>query len=138
MATVKDILLSKGSDVVGTAPTATIRQAVRKMAEANVGCLIVEMDGGAIGIFTERDLLRRVVDCGLDPETTTIAEVMTAPIQPCRPSDDVGVCARKLQQHKFRHLVVLDKLEPVGVISMRDLVPLLSRMRRPSLAGRAN
>lgn len=122
MATAEDILLAKGSDVVGILATATVRQAASRMVEANVGCLLVEMDGRIVGIFTERDMLRRVVDCGKNVQTTTVAEVMSSPVETCRPSEDLAQCARLLHRHKFRHLVVMDGAEPVGVISMRDLI----------------
>jgi CBS domain-containing protein len=138
MATVEDVLLDKGSDVVAILPTATIRQAVRKMVEAKVGCLVVEVDDRAVAIFTERDLLRRVVDAGLDVETTPISAVMSAPLFTCTPADDLGHCARLLDRHKFRHLVVLDGTETVGVISMRDLVPALNQTTCACAAGHAN
>ena len=69
MSTVESILLEKGPDVIGVRADATICEAVAKMMEANVGCLIVEDDGEVVGIFTERDLLRRVVGGGKDPAT---------------------------------------------------------------------
>jgi CBS domain-containing protein len=122
MGTAQDILLDKGSDVVGILATATIRQAVNKMVEANVGCVLAEMEGRIVGIFSERDLLRRVVDGRRNVETTTIAEVMSSPVEACQATDDLEDCARLLKRHEFRHLVVMDRDEPVGVISMRDLI----------------
>lgn len=121
MSTVKDALLRKGSDVIAALPTSTVRQAVRKMATANVGCVLVEEDQKIIGIFTERDLVRRVVDAGLDPETVRLSEVMSSPVETCSPDDDLAKCAGTLVAHKFRHLCVMDNGEAVGVISIRDL-----------------
>ena len=125
MPTVESILLKKGSDVIGVGADATVREAVGKMAESNVGCLIVEQDARAVGIFTERDLLRRVVDAGRDPDATRISEVMTSPGRLCKPSDDVGGCFDKLRTRQYRHLMVVDNDEPVGVISLRDVALLL-------------
>lgn len=121
MATVEDILIEKGSDVIGTTTSTTVRRAVHKMAEANVGCLLIEENERAVGIFTERDLLRRVVDAGRDPDSTIIGEVMSSPVETCKGTDDLEDCADTLSGHRFRHLVVTDKDEPVGVISLRDL-----------------
>ncbi len=125
MLNVESILLAKGSDVIGVGADATVRRAVGKMAESNVGCLIVEQDARVVGVFTERDLLRRVVDAGKDPDATHISEVMTSPVESCKPSDDVGVCFDKLKTQQYRHLVVVDNDEPVGVISLRDVALVL-------------
>jgi CBS domain-containing protein len=128
MSTVESILLEKGSDVIGLVDTTTVREAVDKMIEANVGCLIVEANEKAIGIFTERDLLRRVVGADKDPASTLISEVMTSPVSSCKPSDDVSECFKILSTSQFRHLLVLDNEEPVGVISLRDVALVLDRM----------
>lgn len=124
MTTVEDILLQKGSDVISTTTTTTIREAARKMVEANVGCILVEEAGEIVGIFTERDLLRRVIDEDRDPQTTLIREVMSSPVKACHPGDDFQECARTLAINSFRHLAVMENDEAVGVISLRDLALL--------------
>lgn len=120
MTTVYDVLMRKGSDVIAVLPETTVRQAVHKMVEANVGCLLVEQDEKVVGIFTERDLLRRVVEAGLDPDATPVAAVMSSPVAMCRPQDDLRTCIDIMMTSKFRHLCVVDAGEPVGVISIRD------------------
>ena len=127
MPTVESILLKKGSDVVGVRDNATVREAVGKMIEANVGCVIVETEEKVIGIFTERDLLRRVVGSDRDPDNTLISEVITSPVSSCKPSDDIDECFRTLTAGNFRHLLVMDNDEPVGVISLRDVSLVLHR-----------
>jgi len=127
MPTVESILLEKGSDVIGLRGETTVRQAVGKMIEANVGCLIVEQDEKVIGIFTERDLLRRVVGSDKDPNTTVISEVMSSPVNSCKPSDDIEDLFKTLSVSQTRHLLVLDNDEPVGVISLRDISFVLHR-----------
>ncbi len=127
MSTVESILLEKGSDVIAVSDNTTVREAVARMAEANVGCLLVETNDKAIGIFTERDLLRRVVGEGKDPDSTLIAEVMSSPVSSCKPSDDIDKCFRTLSAGNFRHLLVLDNEEPVGVISLRDVSLVLNK-----------
>ena len=125
MPTVENILLEKGSDVIAVLPGDTVRQAVEKMVEANVGCLLIEENDKAVGIFTERDLLRRVVGAGRDPDATLISEVMSSPIRSCQPADDIDECFDRLIAEKFRHLAVLDNGETVGVISLRDVTLVL-------------
>ena len=127
MATVESILLEKGSDVIAVSDTETVHHAAEKMIEANVGCVIVETDDKVIGIFTERDLLRRVVGCGKNTDATLVSEVMTSPVSSCKPSDDVGECFKTLTASKFRHLLVMDNEEPVGIISLRDVALVLHR-----------
>lgn len=129
MPTVESILLKKGSDVIAVLASATVREAVDKMILANVGCVLVEESEKVVGIFTERDLLRRVVGDDKDPNNTIIGEVMSSPVKSCQPSDDVESCFEQLKSNSFRHLAVLDNDEPVGVISLRDvvLVPCESR-----------
>lgn len=127
MPTVESILLEKGSDVIGVRGDTTVREAVRKMIEANVGCLIVEEDEKTVGIFTERDLLRRVVGSDKDPDSVLITEVMSSPVNSCKPSDDIDECFKTLCAGQSRHLLVLDNDEPVGIISLRDISFVLHR-----------
>jgi CBS domain-containing protein len=125
MATVEEILLEKGAGVIATLGTTTVQEAARRMADADVGCLIVEQDNHVIGIFTERDLLRRVIVEGRDPDATTVAEVMTSPVQTCRADDPLNIIVDRLGHHRFRHLLVMGDNQPVGVISLRDVAPVL-------------
>lgn len=130
MATIEKILLNKGSEVISTLPDTSIRDAVAKMAEANVGCLIVEHSGKVIGIFTERDLLHRVTIHQMDLDTATVEEVMTSPVETCSSWDDISDVTDRLCERQFRHLLVVDDGEPVGVISLRDLAPALRQKLR--------
>jgi len=121
MTTVEQILAIKGPDVVVTAPTSTVREACELMAEANVGSIIVREGRELLGIFTERDLLRRVVARGKDPSSTTVAEVMSSPVQHCRLDDDVAVCAERLTAGHIRHMAVVEDGVLVGLIGLRDI-----------------
>lgn len=122
MATVEDILLSKGSGVIAAAPDTTVREAARRMAEADVGSLIIEQAPDILGIFTERDLLRRVVAAGRNPDTTFVRDVMSSPVKSCSPRDDVRGVAARLGRERLRHLAVVDAGEVVGLLSLRDLL----------------
>ena len=129
MKTVEDILMVKGSEVIVSSPTETVLDAARVMAEAHVGSVVIRRDDRVVGLFTERDLLSRVVAAGRDPATTCLPDVMSSPVQTCRLSDDLEDCARRMSEQKIRHLVVVEQDALVGMISLRDI--LLVRRDKP-------
>lgn len=121
MATIKSILAKKSSDIISVSPDVSVRDAAGEMIDANVGCLVVADAGRVVGVFTERDLLWRVVGSGKDPDRTPISDVMTSPVHTCSPDDDVAHCFDILQTSSFRHLVAAEEGRPVGMISIRDV-----------------
>jgi len=129
MNTVEDILMAKGSDVIVSLPTDTVLEAARLMAEANVGSVVIRQHDRVVGLFTERDLLRRVAARGKDPATTHLHEVMSAPVQTCRLGDDLNDCARRMKEQRIRHLVVMEQEALIGLISLRDV--LVERPGKP-------
>jgi len=122
MTTVEDILAIKGPDVIVVAPTSTVQEACKLMAEANVGSVIVRQKGAVLGIFTERDLLRRVVATSKDPSVVLLAEVMSSPVASCGLTDDVAICAKQLAEGHIRHLAVIEEGALVGLIGLRDIL----------------
>jgi CBS domain-containing protein len=123
MAIVEDILLKKGSNVIAVVPETTVSEAAARMKEANVGCVVVEQKPNTIiGIVTERDFLRRVLAEKLDPDETTMRDIMTSPVLTCHPGDELSACAGMLEKHHIRHVLVVDADEPVGMISQRDVL----------------
>ncbi|MBT3202366.1 MAG: CBS domain-containing protein [Phycisphaerales bacterium] len=127
---VESILLEKGSDIITVRTDATIRQAAKIMIDTNVGCLIAEDDRGVVGILTERDVLRRVIGCDKDPNSTPVSEIMSSPINSCTPSDDIEEIFKILSASNNRHLLVVDHDKPVGVISLRDISFILHHADR--------
>ena len=127
---VESVLLEKGSEVIGICSDATVRQAADAMIEANVGCLIVEEGEKVVGIFTERDVLRRVIGGDKDPYSTIVSEVMTSPVNSCNPSDDIEKLFKSLSASENRHLLVMDEGKPAGVISLRDISFILHHADR--------
>lgn len=112
-----------GKKPVTAASTTTVLDAARLMDKSNVASiLIVGEDGALEGIFTERDLLRRVVAVGIDPAKTTIGTVMTR--NPFTISHGARMldAARTMHECRIRHLPVIDGSRAVGVISIRDLL----------------
>jgi CBS domain-containing protein len=122
MATVRDILAVKGGHVWSVGPDATVLQAAALMNEHKIGALVV-LDGGHIaGMFTERDVLRRVVGGQRDPATTRVAEVMTPDVVCCKPETTVEEARVAVKDRRIRHLPVLDGDEKLlGMVSIGDL-----------------
>jgi CBS domain-containing protein len=122
MSTVKDIMAVKGSHVLTINKSATVLQAALLMNEHKVGSLVVS-DGGTIaGMFTERDVLRRVVGEHRDPATTTVEEVMTTEVVCCTPATTVDEARGAMKNRRIRHLPVVDADgRLIGLISIGDL-----------------
>jgi CBS domain-containing protein len=122
MATVRDILSRKGTDVVSVPPTATVLEAAQRMNERGIGGVVVLANGVLAGIFTERDVLRRVVVPGRPPGGTTVAEVMTTPVTTCGATTPVEKCAELMTERRIRHLPVVDDGVLGGVVTIGDLL----------------
>ena len=122
MATVEQILMIKGPDVIIAAPDSSVMDAAKLMAEANVGSVIVKDGEQVVGIFTERDLSRRVVAAGRDPGATALADVMSSPVRSCGLGESVHDCAEKLTGEHIRHMAVIEDGALVGLIGLRDVM----------------
>ena len=100
----------------------TVLEIAQAMVSRNIGAVPVLRDGLLVGIFSERDLMKRVVAEGRDPRTIRVDEVMTEdPLTVC-PSETVENCMFLMRRHGFRHLPVCDQGRLVGLISLRDLL----------------
>ena len=122
MATVSDILAVKGSHVLTIGKGATVIDAALLMNEHKVGALVVTEDGRVIGMFTERDVLRRVVGEHRDPATTLVGEVMTAEVICCTPETTIDEARGAMKNRRVRHLPLVDDERRLqGLISIGDL-----------------
>ncbi|PWB44894.1 MAG: histidine kinase [Dehalococcoidia bacterium] len=119
---VNSVLAEKGRQVYTIPRTATVSEAVREMNEKGVGSLLVMGDRRPAGIFTERDVLRRVVDADHDPALTRVGEVMTRDIAIIDPAWHVEDAMRLMTDRRLRHLPVMDGDDLVGMISIGDLL----------------
>jgi CBS domain-containing protein len=122
MATVRDILGVKGSQVLSIGPEATVLDAAVLMNEHKIGSLLVMSGGQLIGIITERDILHRVVVTRRDPGVTPVLDVMTTEVICCQPHTSIEEARGVLKNRRIRHLPVVDELERLcGLISIGDL-----------------
>ncbi len=122
MPTAQDILARKGSLIYSIEPTATVLEATNRMNHHKIGALIVMNDGQMAGIFTERDVLRRVVGNLLDPAKATIFDVMTTDLKTCKPETDMEEIAEIMRSRRIRHVPVVDEEQTLlGVISIGDI-----------------
>jgi CBS domain-containing protein len=123
MPVVRDLLARKGTDVVSIQPTASVLEAARLMNDRGVGGVVVVDEANALlGIFTERDILRRVVAAGLPPETTKVADVFTRDIITCTPEMNVEEVGSLMTTRRVRHLPVVDAGGLHGVVTIGDLL----------------
>ncbi len=122
MPTVNDILTAKGDEVVSVVAAESVLNAARLMNERGIGGVLVMEEGELVGIFTERDILRRVVAERRDPATTTLREVMTAPVIRCRPDAKVVECRALMSQKRIRHMPVMCEDEVCGIITTGDIL----------------
>jgi CBS domain-containing protein len=121
------VLAEKGRQVYATPPSTSVRDAVRQMNESGVGALLVVERGQPVGIFTERDVLRRIVDARRDPNTTRVSEVMTSDLIVVEPTTKVEAAMAMMTQKRCRHLPVMENGQVAGIISIGDLIRWASR-----------
>jgi CBS domain-containing protein len=118
---VSALIERKGSDVHSVTSAITVAEAVAEMNKHRIGC-IVAMDGGRIsGIFTERDVLRRVVGAGVDPKTTRVADVMTQDVHTIPSHTTIEQTMVLFAERRCRHLPVVDQGKLKGLISIGDI-----------------
>ncbi len=113
-----------GGALITVAGDVTVFEAVRTMASSAIGAvLVLDGDDRVHGIFTERDLMTKVVSKDLDPKTTRVTDVMTVDVKTARVDDAAIDCLELMAAGKFRHLPVVDADgHPIGMLSQRDFV----------------
>jgi CBS domain-containing protein len=127
MPTVADVLSKKadrgGAGIITVTPEDPVLHAVRIMNDHRIGSVIVvDRPGGKmVGIFTERDLLTRVVAAGLKPEATRVADVMTMRVVCCSRDTNADELRSVIREKRVRHIPVVDDERPIGMVSVGDL-----------------
>jgi len=123
MATARQILDKKGYEVYTISPDATVLEALKKMAEYNVGALpVVDEEGRIVGIFSERDYARKVVLQGKASKEVPVREIMSTKVLYVSPETSDWECMALLTDKRVRHLPVLEGEKLVGFLSIGDIV----------------
>jgi CBS domain-containing protein len=120
MATIRELV--QGREVYTVQSNNSVREAAAYMAERNVGAVPVLKGDNLVGVFSERDIVRRVLMEDRDWTSTQVGEVMTPDPLTVVPDDDAEHCMLLMKQHNFRHLPVCDGTRLLGFLSMRELL----------------
>ena len=122
MKTVRHLLEGKVHKLLSISPEATVFEALEKMAEHDVGALIVLEEDRLVGIFSERDYARKIILHGKSSKDTRVTEIMTAKVICVRPTQTVEECMALMTDKRIRHLPVLQDGRVIGVVSIGDVV----------------
>jgi CBS domain-containing protein len=119
---ISSLLHHKGKALWSISPDATVFEAIKLMADKNIGALLVLLDGKLVGLFTERDYARKIALQGKSSKETRVRDVFTGVVITVRPDDSVEDCMKLMTEHRVRHLPVVDKESVLGIVSIGDLV----------------
>lgn len=122
MRKVSNVLQRKGNRVTIVPPEMTVIDALRLMAEQNIGSVVVMKDGKFAGIMTERDYSRKVILKGRHSSDTPVGDIMTTDFPYVGVNDSVDACMQLMTSHRLRYLPVIEEEQLVGIISINDLV----------------
>lgn len=116
------VLAAKGTKVFTIGQAASVQDAIKSLADANIGALIVvDGDGGPVGILSERDVIRRMANAS-EVRSAKVGDLMTSPIVSGTPEDDADAVLRTMTARRFRHLPIVEDGQLVGMITIGDLV----------------
>jgi CBS domain-containing protein len=122
MSTINEVMDRKGGTVLTVKSDVSVLDAIRTMSEANIGALIIQDDDQPVGIFTERDYLRKIALKGRSSSNTLVSEVMSAPLISVGSSESTRVAMETMTECRCRHLVVMHRESMAGIVSLGDLV----------------
>jgi CBS domain-containing protein len=122
MTTVRSVLQTKDNTIWSIAPDALVFDALKIMADKNVGALLVTKKEKVVGIFSERDYARKIVLKGESSHTTAIKDVMTSGVLSVNPEQSIDECMALMTNKHVRHLPVLENEKLIGLVSIGDVV----------------
>lgn len=122
LGTVGSILTRKGARIRSISPESTVFAAIQEMAEHNIGALLVLEADQLIGVISERDYTRKVALHGRSSRDTLVREIMFHPVISVSQDDGIDECMRIMTENRIRHLPVLERGRPMGVVSIGDCV----------------
>jgi signal-transduction protein with cAMP-binding, CBS, and nucleotidyltransferase domain len=122
MRKVSDILCRKGTHIATVPPETTVIDALRMMADQNIGSVVVMKQGVFAGIMTERDYSRKVILKGRHSNDTTVGDIMTSDFPPVDMNTTIDTCMQLMSSFKIRYLPVVEHGQLTGIVSMNDVV----------------
>ena len=122
MSTIREVLENKGGSVVSVAIDTSVLEAIGTMSDANIGAAVVVHDGNAVGIFTERDYLRKIALQGRSSGDTVMSEVLSSPLITAEPEESTRNAMETRTECRCWHLVIMQDEKMVGIVSLGDLV----------------
>ena len=122
MSNIREVLDNKGGNVVSVSIDTSVLEAIGTMSEANIGAVVVMHEGNAVGIFTERDYLRKIALKGRSSDDTVMSEVMSSPLITAEPDESTKDAMETMTECRCRHLVITQDEKMVGIVSLGDLV----------------
>jgi len=131
-------MLAGRSAIISVAPATTVFEALQRMAERNVGAVLVMSDGRLVGIFTERDYARKVVLRGLNSKNTPVGDLMTGKVITVDQSWTADQCMALMTEHHIRHLPVVEGDQVLGVVSIGDAVKAVVDEQRYTIGQLVN
>jgi CBS domain-containing protein len=122
MVTVRNILDKKGYDFFSISPDKTVFEALKILADKDIGALLVMQGDQLLGIFSERDYARKLILKGVFSKESKVGDVMTKDLVVASPETDIFKCMQIMTEHKFRHLPIVDNTKLIGIVSIGDIV----------------
>jgi len=121
-STVQEILARKGTDVVTIGPEADVGTAAARMNQLGIGGLVVVEGDEVLGLFTERDIMTKVVSACSDPCTVKVGEMMSRPVVCCKPDTPLEYCKMVMTDKRIRHMPVVQDEKLCGIVTSGDLL----------------
>ncbi len=122
MPTVAELIAEKSRRVISAAPDTTVLDAVQLMSAEHIGSVIVTEGPKVVGIFTERDVMNRVVAARRDPAATRLRDVMTTPVACATPETTLAECSSLMTQRNLRHVPIVENGRAIGMVSGGDII----------------
>lgn len=122
MPLIKDLLISKNKKLITVTGGSSIFDALKIMAEANIGCLVVLENDDYVGIFTERDYARKIILVGRASDTTTVSEIMVSDIPKLDSNDSIELCSKIMTEKTLKYLPIFENNQVVNLISQSDII----------------
>jgi CBS domain-containing protein len=119
---ISDVLKNKGSGVLTVAPDMTVSDLLAVLATRNIGAMVVVDPDGPVGIVSERDVVRKLHEFGVDLLSRPISEIMTAQMITCTPADSVDSLSALMTTNRVRHVPVIEDGRLAGIVSIGDVV----------------